>query len=252
MFAKLFGSSKSRSVGTTALERPPALTIVLDHVRSVLNDRSQGLGRHWSDDGKAKLATDILSDAQAVLESADPLQATRTRILELMLMCARFDVLVMEPPTRFAGLSGDLKARIPELAERDKDLEEYFYGLNPTPTSFDAMWNAVLVRYWVIHIGMNAFNFMRAPLGDWNSDPNKDWFAPCYTSLCIWQEHLYRQELGLPTVVPGDGGGLSLRAVMHSTWIQRVQEGHRQPRLVWEKSWTEAFEEPSPYHGTAF
>ena len=101
--------------------------------------------------------------------------------------------------------------------------------------------------YWVLNLYMNAFNTARMALGDYHPDRTKDWFTACYASFCIWHESNYRNELGLTSVV--DGQDPDLRAVMHSTWLQRAEEGHKELRLAWERSWRDAFGEPSPLHG---
>jgi hypothetical protein len=244
----LIGSWKGRRAAKQ-LERNPIYGPIVRYARAVLNDRSQGIGKVWSEDGKRKLLEGLLADVAQVLAEPNPAQAVRMRAIEFMLIAAQFDVLIMQPPTPFKGLSGELKPRIPELAKKDKELEEFFYGIDPAPTTFDGMWDSVLMRYWAMNLNLNSYNQARVALGDWHDDRKKDWFRPCYTSLCIWQENTYRRQLGLPSVIGGDLE--DLKAIMHSTWINRAKEGHKELRLVWEKSWEEAFKEPSPYHGLA-
>lgn len=246
MLQNLLNSWKARRAASH-LERHPIFGRVTRYAREILNDTTKGLGQHWSESGKQELLLNLLSDLKKVLAQPNPAQAVRMRTLEFMLLAAQFDVLVMQPPTPFPGLSGKLKSHIPDLAKKDQDLEEFFYGFNPTPETFNDMWDAVLFRYWVLHLNMNAYNQARIALGDWHEDSKKDWFRPCYTSLCVWQENRYRTLLGLPSAISGHD--FDLKAIMHSTWMNRAEEGHRELRLVWEKSWEEAFSEPSPYRG---
>ncbi|MFM0007621.1 hypothetical protein PQR57_42615 [Paraburkholderia dipogonis] len=150
----------------------------------------------------------------------------------------------MQPPTPFEGISGELKPKIPELARTDKELGDFFYGLDKPVKSFDEMWDAVSMRYWVMNLYVNAYNTVRCALGDYHADKTKDWLRPCYTSFCIWHENTYRTGLSLPSAIPGGAG--ELRALMHSSWMNRAQEGRQHLRLAWEQSWEECFNERSP------
>jgi len=246
MLQKLVERWKARGV-VKALERHPIHGAVLINVRAILNDRTVGLGKHWTDEGKQTLISNVIVGLDACLAQPNPAQSVRMRLIELTLLAARFQVLVLEPPVKVRGLSGELRGSISSLRRLNKDLEAFFYGLDePAETEAD-MWDAVLMRYWVLNLYMNAYNTARIALGDYHADPTKDWFTACYASFCIWQEYIYRNELGLPPVV--DGEKPDLRAIVHSTWFQRAEEGHKELRLAWERSWREAFSEPSPFDG---
>jgi len=244
MAFNLIASWKARRADRE-LERHPVYGPVLRYARAILSDGSQGIGKMWTEPGKEKLLHSLRSDMALALTEPNPVQAVRMRTIEFMLEAAKFDLLVMRPPTPFKGLSGELESRIPELAKSDKELETFFYSIDPTPTAFDDMRGAVLGRYWGMHLYMNSYNQARIALGDWHPDRKKDWFRPCYISLCIWQESLYRGQLGLPPVIEGEMQ--DMKAIMHGTWVKLADEGHKELRLDWEKTWRDAFKEPSPY-----
>jgi len=252
MFNKLIEIWKTREA-IKETKANPILGAVLVHLRDVFNDKSKGLGKYWSEDGKARLTNQILTDIQEALSQPNPVQATRMRILALMLETAKFQVLVIPPSPEsdstgirdYEGVTGELKASIPELVKEDDELEEFFYGLDETPTTPSDMWDVVLRRYWVLHLYMNTYNLVRIALDDWHKEEKKDWFLPCYISMCIWQEDQYRKKLGMPSAISGDHP--DWKALMHSTWKNRLEEGDKEVRLAWEKSWTDVFNEPSPY-----
>ncbi|WP_175836174.1 hypothetical protein [Burkholderia multivorans] len=248
MFKRIAEGWKARQIAK-AIDGHPVLGKVLSHLRDVLNDTSQGLGKHFSEAGKEHLVTECLADIDRQLSQPNPALAVRMRLLEFMILSAQFDVLVMQPPTPFEGLSGELRPHIPTLKESDKDLREFFYGLDSPVTSPDDMWDAVLFRYWVMNLYVNAYNIARIVLQDFHTDKTKDWLRPCYISLCIWQENSYRQCLGLPAVIPGDDP--AIRAIGHSVWMNLAQQGHQHLRLEWENAWEDMFKEPSPYAGLA-
>jgi hypothetical protein len=244
MAFNLLASWKARRAARER-ERHPVYGPVLRHAQAVLSDRSRGIGKMWTEAGKEKLQSSLLSDMALALAAPNPAQAVRMRTIEFMLQAAQFDVLVMQPPTPFKGLSGDLQSRIPELAKCDKELETFFHGMDPTPTEFDDMRGAVLARYWVMQLYMNSYDQARIALGDWHPDRRKDWFRPCYTSLCIWQEGLYRGQLGLAPAIEGEMQ--DMKAIMHGTWVKLADEGRKELRLDWERTWRDTFDEPSPY-----
>jgi hypothetical protein len=246
MFKNLIDGWKARKA-IKELEEHPIYGLILNDLRETLNDTSKGIGRHWSEDGKSDLISNCLRDVEQAVNSTNPTQAVRMRVIEFQLLTTKFDVLIMQKPTPFKELSGELKQYIPELAKNDKELEAFFYGLDVTPITFDDMFDAVLMRYWVLHLYMSAFNRLRFSFDDYHSDNKKDWFRASYYSFCIWHENTYRQELGLPSLIQGDSS--DLKSIMYSTWINRAQEGHKELRLAWEKSWEDAFHEPSIFKG---
>lgn len=244
MFGKLIEIWNARKA-IKELERHPIYGTVLLQLRGTLNDTSNGLGKTYSDTGKQQLIQNVLADIEQVLAQPNPAQAARIRCIEFMLAASKFDVLILQPPTPFKYISGELKPKIPELAKLDKELEEYFYGLDPSPTSFVDMWDAVLMRYWIMHLYMCCYNTVRIAHDDYHTDPQKDWFKVTYISFCVWHENMYRGLLGMPSLI--EGNMADLKAIAFSTWINRAQEGHKELRLAWEKSWEDSFCEPNPF-----
>ena len=63
-------------------------------------------------------------------------------LIEYMLVAASFQVLVLEPPCKVRGLSGELRGSIPSLRGLNKDLEAFFYGLDDPAETESEMWDA--------------------------------------------------------------------------------------------------------------
>jgi hypothetical protein len=166
-----------------------------------------------------------------------------------MIECASFDVLIIQPPGTFPGISGELTPHLPEIAKLDGPVKTLFYQSNPSPATRDEMWDFALGRYWVLHLTMNTLNTARIALRDWNEDPLKDWFKPAYFALCIRNESLYRNALGLPSVIKGKNP--DLRALCFSTWVNIITSDAVAPRLEWDDLWQKAFKEPSPFESMA-
>lgn len=244
MFGNLIESWKAKKA-IHKLEKHPIYGAVLIQLRDVLNDTSKGLGASYSEEGKSALMFDVISDIERTLLQPNQVQVARMRCISFMLSASEFGVLLMQPPTGFKYISGELKSKIPELAKVDTKLEEFFYGIDPTPTSFDDMYSSLLVRFWILHLYMSSYNVVRMGLGDNHVNPSKDWYKVCYLSFCASQENRYRALLGMPSMI--EGSCADLKAIMLETWINRAEEGHKELRLVWEKSWVDAFDEPSPF-----
>src|SRR4051794_36708091 len=82
----------------------------------------------------------------------------------------------------------------------------------------------------------------------YHDDNSKDWFRPCYKSLCIWHEHQLREKLGMASALSGtSSSNVAMKALGHSLCQQTIDSGAKELRLHWEDAWREIFKEPSPY-----
>ncbi len=57
---------------------------------------------------------------------------------------------------------------------------------------------------------------------------------PFQLAMLIWEEHLYREKIGLPTLLDD-----TLDAVVYSNFMNFVTNGHKNPYFEWEKNWEE-------------
>jgi hypothetical protein len=58
----------------------------------------------------------------------------------------------------------------------------------------------------------------------------KDWFRPFVRSMLIWHEHLIREKLGLPDLMPD-----FILPLQHSTFFNIVHNGHQHPLYEFER-----------------
>lgn len=211
----------------------------------LLSNIDFGLARHWSENGKGELLKRVISDVHEQLQKQNPRRAIRTRCLEIFIEAARFDVLIMKPPTQHRHLSGQMGNYLSELQTKDQYLQEFLNSLTNTPTEFNDVYNCILNKYWVLYFYINAFDIARSLNGDCPKESDLDWFRASYLSLCIWTEDQYRNTLGLPSFINGENS--IWKALAHSEWVQILEEDHESPRKIWEQRWQETFDEPSPY-----
>jgi len=229
----------------------------LEDVRTVLRDTVNAPAHQnftlWSADVRERCVSDVVKEIEQQMAAPNPVQAVRMRLIEFMVTAARFDVLVMAPtplrPTPLRGISGELTEYIPQLCAVDEEFVSFFNELTDPCESVAQMEQVILMRYWVAHLYLDGFGLARMALGDYDADPTIDWFRPCYYSLRIHREHSYRKVLGLPAEI--DGSDPDRRALIHSVWLTRALEGHKDLRAAWGISWTQMFKESSPYEGSA-
>lgn len=250
MLSKLSQRRKAKKAAK-ALEKHPVLGAVLKHLRTSL--AAQPLGDDKSEAGQLTLCMNILRDVEQSINVAEPIQETRLRAFHMMNETAMLAVLIIPPPPatdnsglrHYDGVSGELKDYIPRLADAENELRDFFRRMKPTPVTRDTMVAAITTRHDIRNLVLSSYNIARCKLGDYKKDPTRDWFKPCYISQCIHKEHVYRQKLGLPPSILGKYA--DLRALTHSSWSLRIQDGVKDLRGEWEKTWNETFHEPSPY-----
>jgi hypothetical protein len=182
----------------------------------------------------------MMEEIVKTASSRDPRMANREKLANYVFTFAQFQVLVIDPPpaldpTRLRGqlgITGELKAHLFKLAENDKSLREFVHGL-PVPLAQDDLWNAVLLRFRVLHAWAHVFHLLRAAFDDYNPAPGKDWFQPFVLAMCGWCEHGYRQCIGLPPSIEEGDLTIEEQALIMSGFRNCVLSGARYPDLEW-------------------
>jgi hypothetical protein len=132
------------------------------------------------------------------------------------------------------GITGELKAHLLELTQRDEELKEFMHDFD-TPTGWDDVWNAVLMRYRLLHASTHVFHTLRVAFDGANQAEGKDWFPPYVAAMCAWQEHEYRRCLGMPPALGSSGNSADIEALKMSAFMNCVMSGARYPDLDWRK-----------------
>ncbi|HZR02012.1 MAG TPA: hypothetical protein VFA81_02420 [Burkholderiales bacterium] len=227
-----------------SLLRNPLYQGVLSEIQATLSDETKGLGKYASREFKAEIAERALREVSEVLLSPNPVLANREKLAGYVLQLAKYQVLVLpsrtEPEEDVTGLrgqpgvTGELKAHIAAIAEKDKEIKELAWSLD-NHTEQD-IYEACLFRYWVAGFLANVFHKTRILLKDHHPDPEKDWYRPFVAAMCAWEEHNYRDELALPDVLAKQDSHGDLAALKYSTFMDIVMSGARYPNFEWEES----------------
>jgi hypothetical protein len=253
MFKNLIHNFKARKLAR-GINNHPIYGLVVGMLRSTLADNSNGLGKYASEKTRQTILAQVLGETEKILISPNPVMANRERLTATMLSFAKWQVLVLPSaseesvePTGLRGkpgVTGELKPHVSTLAKTDKDLKELVFELSPHATEADLR-DSILFRYWRAANDLNVWNAVRMVLGDCHPDGVKDWFHPFVASACAWEEHLFRQQLGLADVIAEQDSYGTIAALKHSTFMNFVLDGSRYPTFEWE----EHYKKPSESDG---
>lgn len=189
-----------------------------------------------------RVAEEMMEEVAKVVTSPDPRMANRERLTSCVIELVQFQVLVIAPPPAEdptglrgqPGITGELKAHLLELAQKDKGLRDFMHAF-PTPKNVGGVWDPVLGQYRINSAWTNVYQTLRFAFDDVNHAEGKDWFRPFVTAMCAWQEHEYRELLGMPPAFEGPETEVSKEALKMSFFEKFVLEGARFPDLEWRE-----------------
>ncbi len=242
MLDKLFGNVKAFFAVRT-LERHPVYLSAIRHIRETFSDDSKGLGKYATQQFRDDLVRRLLAEVGEVVTAQDPVMANREKLASYVLPLAKYQVLVLpspgEPEQDVTGLrgkhgiTGELKAHVAKIAEKDKDIKELAWSLNnPTPQQ---LYEACVFRCWVFGFQANLFHCTRIALGDYHPSQEKDWYRPFLEARCAWEEAQFRKAIGLPDVLDQDELGSIATAAKYASFLSFVVNGAKYPNLAWEE-----------------
>lgn len=191
----------------------------------------------FSEETKNKIMGDFLQQILRFSKAENPFLTMRESLATYVIGYARLQVLCLtEEEKREAFysdcsyISGELYKHIDRAVEHVEELRELKWKhpdlSNEELVSF-CNTRCVLHLYYV-----NGFNYVRGEFDD--IDKEKDWLRPFIKSMLIWEEEQIREKIGLPSLLPDKLDGLK-----HSTFMNMVVNGHRNPYYEWEKHWSE-------------
>ena len=190
--------------------------------------------RHFDESTKRQIVNDLYGEAARVMLSERGKVEMREKIAGLAFEYASLQVLCTKDndldlgPFKCNELSAELHNHIRAAVPACKELQE-IVGKHENLSDTELV-DACSTRCAVILLHLNSFNVLRAVYKDIDTD--KDWFRPFVRSMLIWNEDSYRKKLGLPSLLKGELDGLK-----HSTFMNMVTNGHRNPLFEWETAY---------------
>lgn len=196
-----------------------------------------------SEEAKQKIVADFYTQVFSIDQDEDPFLRLRKLLATYVLEFSQLQVLCLteeEKAGQFYAdcpyISGELHHHIRTLAEHNEDLKQLQWAHDDITD--DNLIGYCNQRTAVLLFYMNGMNIIRIERGD--SDSPKDWFRPFLQSMLIWDEDNCRKQIALPSLLPGELDGLK-----HSTFMNMVVNGFRNPLYEWEK----AYKKEAPTEG---
>ena len=238
MFGWLIDKIKT-SIAIHRLHRLPAIQCG----RRAIEDywtTNQEVTKDFSKELVKRQAAAMMTEVIRIALSPDPRMANRERLSLCVIEYAQFQVLVLGPspepdPTGLRGqpgITGELKGRLLDLARADTRLKEFLHPL-PTLENWDDVWNPVFLRYRLCWAWTHVFADLRRAFQDVNPAEDKDWFNPYVAAMCAWEEHQYRESLGMPPVLDDTDLSAGWTALKMSFFMNLVMDGVQYPDLEW-------------------
>jgi len=192
---------------------------------------------HFEEDNKNKIIDDFYQKVFSLSQAENPFLEMRELVASYVCGYASYQVLCLKESEKEESfysdcpyISGELYKHIGSYTEHNDELGELKWKFNEIPDedliSFCNSRCALHLYY------VNGMNFVRGEFDDIDSE--KDWLRPFIKSMLIWEEDQVRGKIGLPSLLPD-----SLDALNHSTFMNLVINGHKNPFYEWEKSWEE-------------
>jgi hypothetical protein len=236
LISNLLRNWKNRKAANS-LAHAHAVKLAEDSVRKVWIDHesSKGFSQKEIDD----LANAMTKEAMEVLSSSNPYMVNRVRLAASVQDLAQYLVLVMDPApaadvTGFRGseVTGELKSRLEKLSRIKSYLKIWTNNDKSAVSGYEDLCNLVLARYQVSLARSGLLQSLSLALEGNPARP--DWFRPFIHSMCANQEHHFRLDLKMPSVLDPDADRASLIASQHSLFFNLVRHGLDDPLEAWQ------------------
>jgi hypothetical protein len=188
----------------------------------------------FSVEGKNKIVTDFYQQIFNFAQVENPFLAMRESLASYVIGYAGFKVLSLTEEDKSDSffsdcpyISGELYKHIDKVTDYNDTLSELKWK-HPNISKEELM-SFCITRCVVYLYYINGINYVRGEFDDIDSD--KDWLHPFVKSMLICEENQARGKLGLPSLLPD-----SLDALRHSTFLNLVTAGCKNPFFEWEKN----------------
>lgn len=208
------------------------------HTREYFNDIPKLAS--FDDEKKQKIISDFYGVVANIFASENSFLEMREALSSYVVEYARYRALCLNEADKeesfLSGcqyISGELYKHIDKIVGYNHELGELRWKW--PDISSEELVAFCNTRSLVVLYYLNGINYVRVELGD--VDKEKDWLRPFMKSMLIWEEDNIRVKIGLPSLMPD-----SLDGLKHSTFMNMVTNGHKNPFYEWEKNWSSSGE----------
>jgi len=190
-----------------------------------------------SEETKKTIIGDFIRQIINFSQAENPFLAMREALASCVIGYAEYQVLCLTEAEKDEGpfsdcpyISGELHKHIDKAVKHIDELGKLKW--KHTDISIEDLVSYCNTKSLLHLYYVNGFNYVRVEFDD--IDKEKDWLTPFIKSMLIWEEDQIRNKIGLPRLLPDNLDGLK-----HSTFMNMVVNGHKNPYYEWEKNWSE-------------
>jgi hypothetical protein len=185
---------------------------------------------------RTEQAKQLYREVSDICNSRDPVTVCREKLCIAMLELAMYQVLVIPPSPQDdvtglrgePGITGELQEHLNKLLKTNDDLHALLSESTESLTP-DTVWDALQRSYWTLYWYLETINATRIELGDYVD--GDDWYRAFMHATSARSEHMYRQELEMPSCFDDDIAGMAPTA--YSIFTDIVLSGVENPGLEW-------------------
>lgn len=128
-------------------------------------------------------------------------------------------------------ISGQLHHHVKEIVHYDKKMR--FLIPDYASLTHEQLLLAYDTRSAINLYHLKGMNIVRDSFNDLCD--KEDWMVPFIQSMMVWEENVIRKQIGLESILPCE-----LHGLRHSSFLNIVAEGCKEPLEEWNLVWSEA------------
>ncbi len=201
----------------------------------VLNDSRIGISKS-SFELKWKWRAEISGSLKDIVGANDPFLKLRDSLTNVVITTSYYQVLMQHlrdgqgnPITTICHpkISWRLSEHILEIAKKDKKLHRFVVKHGEKAQE---LLDYVLYNFEWHYALLSAINAVRTTMDDVGDD--QDWLPQFYIAMCVWQENILREQIGLPSLFNTEEQSKSTK---YWAFKNLVKLGNKLPHRDWEK-----------------
>jgi hypothetical protein len=192
---------------------------------------------HFDEENKNRIVDDFYQKVFTLSQADNAFLEMRELVASYVCGYATYQVLCLKESEKKEAFYSDCPYISGELYKYIGIYTEHNDELGELKWKFDEISDDDLISFCnsrcALHLYyVNGMNLVRGEFDD--VDNEKDWLRPFIKSMLIWEEDQVRKKLNLSSLLTDPLDGLK-----HSTFMNLVTNGHKNPYYEWEKSWSE-------------
>ena len=203
-----------------------------------LNDSRLAIGKS-SVELKQRWRTEVSGTLNDIAQANDSFLKLRDYLTNAVVTTSYYQVLMQHPRDDHGNpissishpkLSWRLSEHVLEIAQKDKKLRRFVvaHGEN-----IKELLDYVRYNYEWNHANLSALNAARTMMKDLGDD--EDWLPQFYISMCVWQEDMVRQQIGMSSLFNTQEQSNGSESIKYWAFKKFVKSGNKFPHRDWQQ-----------------